>query len=119
MLLNSFLNSKGLSISRHGQFPGPWKGLFGICGCPGNHLSKMAENISFEEATATTLAALTALQVLQPGIKQGDRVLIHAGSGGVGYFTTQIAKHLGAYVVTTCSEKNRDFVMSLGAVQTL
>jgi len=58
---------------------------------------------------------LTALQVLQPRVKPGDRVLIHAGSGGVGHFAIQIAKHLGAYVVSTSSTKNRDFVMTLGA----
>ncbi len=50
-----------------------------------------------------------------PRVKEGDRVLIHAGSGGVGHFAIQIAKQLGAYVVTTSSAKNRDFVMSLGA----
>ena len=82
---------------------------------PENQLAKIPDTISFEEAAATTLAALTALQVLQPYVKKNDRVLIHAGSGGVGHFAIQIAKALGAYVVTTSSAKNRDFVMSLGA----
>ncbi len=82
---------------------------------PASHLAKMPENISYEEAAASTLAALTALQALESRVKKGDRVLIHAGSGGVGHYAIQIAKHLGAHVTTTCSAKNRDFVMSLGA----
>ncbi len=82
---------------------------------PESHLAKMPENVSFEEAAATTLAPLTALQAFDEKVKKGDRVLIHAGSGGVGHFAIQIAKHIGAYVVTTSSAKNRDFVLSLGA----
>lgn len=82
---------------------------------PESQLANIPANTSFEDAAATTLAALTALQVLQSRVKQGDRVLIHAGSGGVGHFAIQIAKHLGAYVVATSSTKNRDFVMTLGA----
>ena len=97
------------------NFPGHGKGYAEYVAAPETHLAKMPANISFEEAAATTLAALTALQVLQSRIKQGDRILIHAGSGGVGHFAIQIAKHLGAHVVTTSSAKNRDFVVSLGA----
>lgn len=51
----------------------------------------------------------------KPRVKAGDRVLNHAGSGGVGHFAIQIAKSLGATVVTTSSAKNRNFVLSLGA----
>jgi len=61
------------------------------------------------------LAALTALQILSGKINKGDKVLIQAGSGGVGHFAIQIAKSFGAYVVTTASAKNRDFVLSIGA----
>lgn len=82
---------------------------------PESHLAKKPANISYEEAASTTLAALTALQILQPQLKMDDRVLIHAGSGGVGHFAIQIAKHLGAYVIATSSAKNREFVVSLGA----
>jgi len=82
---------------------------------PAAHITKIPASISFEEASATTLAALTALQVLEPRIKAGDKVLIHAGSGGVGHFAIQIAKNLGAYVISTSSASNRDFVLSLGA----
>ena len=103
-------------------------GVFGMVNFPGNgnayaefitaqedHLAKIPSNMSFEDAAATTLAALTALQVLQNRVKKDDRVLIHAGSGGVGHFAIQIAKHFGAYVITTSSAKNKDFVLSLGA----
>lgn len=97
------------------NFPGHGKCYAEYVAAPNAHLAKMPGNISFEGAAATTLAALTALQVLQPRIKRGNRVLIHAGSGGVGHFAIQIAKHLDAHVVTTSSAKNRDFVISLGA----
>jgi NADPH:quinone reductase-like Zn-dependent oxidoreductase len=97
------------------NFPGHGKGYAEYVAASEAHLAKIPAGTSFEGAAATTLAALTALQVLQPRIKQGDRVLIHAGSGGVGHFAIQIAKYLGAYVVATSSAKNRDFVMSLGA----
>lgn len=74
-------------------------------------------DISFEEAAAIPMASLTAWQPLIHGmkIKKGDKVLIHAASGGVGHYAVQIAKYLGAEVIATSSAKNRDFVMSLGA----
>ena len=97
------------------NFPGHGRGYAEYVAAPESHLAKIPADTSFEDAAATTLAALTALQVLQPRIKQGDRVLIHAGSGGVGHFAIQIAKSLGAYVVATSSAKNMDFVVSLGA----
>jgi NADPH:quinone reductase-like Zn-dependent oxidoreductase len=97
------------------NFPGRGNAYAELVTAPESHLALIPANVSFEEAAATTLAALTALQVFQTRVKKDDRVLIHAGSGGVGHFAIQIAKHLGAYVVTTTSAKNRDFVMSLGA----
>lgn len=97
------------------NFPGHGKAYAEYVAAPANHLAKIPPDTSFEEAAATTLAALTALQVLKPRVKAGDRILIHAGSGGVGHFAIQIAKHLGATVITTSSAKNREFVLSLGA----
>lgn len=97
------------------RFPGHGKAYAEYVASPASHLAKMPVNTTFEEAAATTLAALTALQVLQSRVKAGDRVLIHAGSGGVGHFAIQMAKNIGATVVTTSSAKNRDFVLSLGA----
>ncbi len=97
------------------NFPGVGNAYAEYVAAPAAHLTKKPENISYEEAAATTLAALTAIQVLESRVKKGDRILIHAGSGGVGHYAIQIAKHIGAHVTTTCSAKNRDFVMSLGA----
>ena len=97
------------------NFPGHGNAYAEYVAAPAEHLVKIPKDTSFAEAAATTLAALTALQVLEPRIKAGDKVLIHAGSGGVGHFAVQIAKDLGAYVISTSSAENRDFVLSLGA----
>jgi len=79
-------------------------------------VSKKPGNISFEEAASIPLAGLTALQSLEyAGIKQNDKVLIHAGSGGVGSFAIQYAKAKGAYVYTTTSTSNVKWVKELGA----
>jgi len=73
--------------------------------------------ISFEEAAGLPLVALTAWQALveRGHLRAGQRVLIHAGSGGVGTIAIQLAKHLGATVATTVSAGNVDFVRGLGA----
>ena len=97
------------------NFPGAGNAYAEVVAAPESHLAKIPSTISFEAAAATTLAALTALQVIETRVKKDDRVLIHAGSGGVGHFAIQIAKALGAYVIATSSAKNKDFVMSMGA----
>ena len=75
------------------------------------------KNISMTEAASIPLVGLTAWQALvdDAKIKRGDKVLIHAGSGGVGTFAIQLAKHLGATVATTASAGNADLVRGLGA----
>lgn len=79
-------------------------------------VSKKPDNISFEEAAGLPLVGLTAIQALESvGLKKNDRVLIHAGSGGVGSFAIQYAKAKGAFVYTTTSTKNVDMVKALGA----
>jgi NADPH:quinone reductase-like Zn-dependent oxidoreductase len=79
-------------------------------------VSKKPGNISFEEAASLPLAGLTALQSLEyAGIKENDKVLIHAGSGGVGSLAIQYAKSKGAYVYTTTSTTNVKWVKELGA----
>lgn len=79
-------------------------------------VAKKPKNISFEEAAGLPLIGLTAIQALERvGIKENDRVLIHAGSGGVGSFAIQYAKAKGAVVYTTTSSKNVDWVKALGA----
>lgn len=74
-------------------------------------------NLSMEEAAAVPLVALTAWQALveKAKLQAGQKVLIHAGSGGVGAFAIQIAKHRRATVATTTSTANVDLVKQLGA----
>lgn len=80
-------------------------------------LAMKPKNLTMEEAASIPLVALTAWQALveQAKLKKGQKVLIHAGSGGVGTFAIQLAKHLGAAVATTTSTANVDLVKSLGA----
>ena len=79
-------------------------------------VSKKPGNITFEAAASLPLAGLTAWQSLEyVGIKENDKVLIHAGSGGVGSFAIQYAKAKGAYVYTTTSTENVNWVKALGA----
>ncbi|MCP3027467.1 NADP-dependent oxidoreductase [Halobacillus sp. A5] len=79
-------------------------------------LSHLPEEISYEQAAAVPLAGLTARQCLVDfaEIKEGEKVLLHAGSGGVGHYAIQIAKSFGAYTAATASGKNKDWVEQLG-----
>lgn len=73
-------------------------------------------NMTFEEAAAVPIGALTALQFLKSaGVKKGDQVLIYGASGSVGTFAIQIARYYGAMVTAVCSTANVDLVRSLGA----
>ena len=104
--------------------------VFGMVNFPGNgntyaeyikvnpsQLTLKPKNVSFEEAAASTLAALTAWQALvtNANVQKDQNILIHAASGGVGHFAVQIAKHLGATVTGTSSSRNKEFVLGLGA----
>jgi NADPH:quinone reductase-like Zn-dependent oxidoreductase len=75
------------------------------------------KNLSMVEASSIPLVGLTAWQALVEvaKVQKGQKVFIQAGSGGVGTFAIQLAKHLGVYVATTTSAKNMDLVKSLGA----
>ncbi len=80
-------------------------------------LSKIPENFDFENAAAIPVGALTAWQAIfiKAGLKSGQKILIHAASGGVGSMAVQLAKEKGAYVIATASGKNEEFVKDLGA----
>lgn len=80
-------------------------------------LALKPERLSMAEAASLPLVALTAWQVLveRAGLQPGQKVLIHAGAGGVGTVAIQLAKHLGATVATTTSAANVALVESLGA----
>ncbi|MCC2505424.1 NADP-dependent oxidoreductase [Bacillus thuringiensis] len=75
------------------------------------------KNLSFEEAASIPLVGLTSYQALHDimQLQKGQKILIHAGSGGVGTFAIQLAKIMGATVTTTASEAGKNLVTSLGA----
>ena len=75
-------------------------------------------NLTFEQAAAVPVAALTALQGLRKGrLQAGQTVLINGAAGGIGTFSVQIAKSLGAHVTGVCSTRNVEMVRSIGADQ--
>ncbi|MEO8763669.1 MAG: NADP-dependent oxidoreductase [Ginsengibacter sp.] len=82
-----------------------------------NQVSLKPQSISHEKAAAVPLAALTAWQGLfdHGQLQPGQKILIHAASGGVGSFAVQFAKWKGAYVIGTTSKENIGFVKDLGA----
>ncbi|MBL3655524.1 NADP-dependent oxidoreductase [Fulvivirga sediminis] len=110
---------KGDAVFGMVNFLGHGKAYAEYVASPADHLALKPENISFEEAAASTLAALTAYQDLvhQADLQAGQKVLVHAASGGVGHYAVQIAKSMGAHVIATSSARNKDFVLELGADQ--
>ena len=103
---------------------GTCRGAFAeyACTCQSAKLMKSAlvmkpDNVTFEQAAAAPVAALTALQGLRDKgrIQPGQKVLINGAAGGVGTFAVQIAKSFGTYVTGVCSTRNVDLVRSIGA----
>jgi NADPH:quinone reductase-like Zn-dependent oxidoreductase len=91
-----------------------------VC-APEKCLELKPANVSFEEAAAVPIAALTALQGLRDKghVESGHKVLIHGASGGVGTFAIQIAKSFGAQVTAVCSSGNVEMARSIGADQVI
>ncbi len=103
----------------------PGDAVFGVCrgsfaeyGCTTEaRLVAKPDNMTFEEAACVPVCGLTALQSLRDKgrLQPGQRVLINGASGGVGTFTVQLAKSMGANVTAVCSTGNVEMVRSLGA----
>jgi len=104
----------------------PGDEVFGWCGQRGlaeyactkeDALVLKPANVTFEEAAAVPVAAITALQAIRDKghVQSGQKVLIYGASGGVGTFVVQIAKSFGADVTAVCSARNLDNARSLGA----
>ncbi len=102
-----------------GYLPGVLgRGSFAEYACvPEGLLALKPPGLTFEQAAAAPLAALTALQGLRDEgkLRPGQHVLIYGATGGVGSFAVQIARAIGATVTAACSAANADFARSLGA----
>jgi NADPH:quinone reductase-like Zn-dependent oxidoreductase len=103
---------------KHGKVAETYRGTYcEYAVLPENTLSRKPANLSHEEAAAIPLAGVSAWQALsnQGKLKPGNRVLVHAGAGGVGTFAIQIAKAFGAMVAATANTRNLDLLRQLGA----
>jgi NADPH:quinone reductase-like Zn-dependent oxidoreductase len=80
-------------------------------------VAKKPRSLSHMEAAAVALIGLTAIVSIEDTLKlkQGEKILIQGGAGGVASFAVQLAKHIGAYVITTASAVNHDYLRRLGA----
>jgi len=98
------------------NFPGHGGAYAEYVVAPETHIAHKPKSLNHIQSAGVPLAALTAYQVFERSqLSAEQRVLIHAGAGGVGHFAIQLAKLRGAYVVTTASEHNHDFLRELGA----
>lgn len=84
-------------------------------------VAKKPAALSHVDATALALAGLTAIRSIEDTLKlkSGETIMIQGGAGGVASFAIQLAKHIGARVITTASAANLDFVRGLGADQVI
>ncbi len=80
-------------------------------------IAKKPHTVDFQQAAALPLVGVSVIQALvdHARLSKGQKILIHGGSGGIGSVAIQLAKHMGAYVITTASSSHMDFVKNLGA----
>ena len=99
------------------NFPGNGRAYAEYVAVPESQVALRPSDISFVDAAAASLAALTAYQVIyrKLNVGQNDRILIHSAAGGVGHFAVQFARNRGAFIAGTASASNRDFILDLGA----
>ncbi|TPL12338.1 NADP-dependent oxidoreductase [Mesorhizobium sp. B2-4-14] len=99
------------------RFPKQAAAYAELAAVPANEIALKPKSADHPQAGALPLAGLTAWQglVRHGGLKSGQRVLVHAGAGGVGHLAVQIAKARGAWVASTASPDKLDFVRKLGA----
>ncbi|MCP5169151.1 MAG: NADP-dependent oxidoreductase [Hahellaceae bacterium] len=102
-------------------FPLQGGGYAEYCLADENDLCAIPDELDMTHAAAIPLAGLTAWQALFEvgGLREGDKILIHAGAGGVGHFAVQFAKAHGAYVIATASREKHDFLHEIGADETI
>ncbi|ABX06528.1 NADP-dependent oxidoreductase [Herpetosiphon sp.] len=100
------------------NFPTPSGAYAEYVVAPALEVAAKPKSLSFAEAAAVPLVALTAWQAFDlVGLQAGDRVLVHAAAGGVGHVAVQLAKLRGAHVIATASARNEGFVRELGVDQ--
>jgi NADPH:quinone reductase-like Zn-dependent oxidoreductase len=101
--------------------PARWGTFAEYVAMPAATTSRKSNGLSDVDAGSLPIAGLSAWAgiVTTGKLAKGQRVLIHAGAGGVGSFAVQLAKHLGAWVAATAGSKNAEFVRSLGADQVI
>ncbi|USD41578.1 NADP-dependent oxidoreductase [Vibrio sp. SCSIO 43135] len=108
--------NQGDNVAGFIGFPLQGGGYSQYVSVPENELSLVPDAVTLEAAAVLPLAGQTAAQALNKAeVKEGDRVLILAGAGGVGHLAVQIAVAAKAEVYTTCSERNLDYMATLGA----
>ncbi|KHT44258.1 NADP-dependent oxidoreductase [Vibrio sinaloensis] len=108
--------SQGDKVAGFVGFPLQGGGYSQYIAVPETELSLVPDSITLEAAAALPLAGQTAIQALDKAdVKEGDRVLVLAGAGGVGHIAIQVAVAAKAEVFTTCSESNLDYMATLGA----
>ncbi|HWM33887.1 MAG TPA: NADP-dependent oxidoreductase [Pseudolysinimonas sp.] len=111
----------GVEVFGMGMVPRLSGGYAEYVSLPQSALTPKPESLDHVEAAAVPLAALTAwgMVVDVADVQAGQRVLVHAGAGGVGHFAVQFAALAGAHVITTASPRNADWLAELGAAEVI